>query len=149
MVCGRALADEPASEPDWTEEQMQAAIAEVSQDKDARWGVGSAAICFFTGARQRALDEIKKQKKYEQLGGVRNNVALLMIQNGIRRCDEGIETARAVIGKRKPAPCTDKKVAAMAKCFRQLVGASSLPPSCTRIMVRFAFTLVPQLDWSN
>jgi hypothetical protein len=79
----------------------------------------SALICYQRAARTVALDEMRTEKRYSELGGVQNNVKLYALQQRVREMDEGIaESKRLLASKRwKALPCVERRVKMVVACL--------------------------------
>lgn len=98
---------------------------------ESEWAVPvlSARICDATNDRLNALEEIRKEKKYSDLGGVISLKAIHDSQDEVREADEKIAAARRELGefKSRPLPCNHRDVVAIISCRLLIQGQPADP----------------------
>jgi hypothetical protein len=126
-------------------------IAELAADPLVRWGSASAATCYFAQVRGKAVEEIRTEQRYaRELAGVQNNVKLLVLQNIVRRSDEGKAAAAAELArlKKKATSCANPKTAKLVRCIGDSYDGTMDNEECAEMGVAVAVVSVvmPKLE---
>lgn len=131
------------------EEMVIAEIAKLSADPEVRRGVASAAVCMFTEARAKLVAEIRTEQRYaKELSGVQDEQKLLVLQNFVRRADDGKKAALAELArlKKKPHACSDKTIASSTRCLLDsYVDGKLNDDACSRLAIAAAWDVLPPL----
>lgn len=127
-----------AAEAARAQAEEDAATAAIKADKKKMSAIFGAGFCLLRSTRRNALQEIATQRKYSRIGGVQNNVALMQLQNILRKVDELEAKDRADLkGFRGVAPMSCKVPIVIALMFCQTTEDRPLPEGCSNpTMVR-------------
>ena len=99
----------------------------------------SALICAYQDARAKALDGIKREKRYSKVGGVVSLTKLHQLQTEVGLLDDELAAMKRNFRKQKASPLACKAVAPLAACIAVTFGEDEVhgelneEPECSAI----------------